>query len=250
MVAQAPQTVIVRALGGLEACARCGARGQSVCSAIDDGDLGKLGSIAVTRDFARGQSFVEEGEPATDFFNITQGTAKLYKMLPDGRQQITGFARTGHFLGLAASNTYGFSAEAVEPVRACRFSRQRFRGLMEEFPALERRLLDSACHELVIAQEHVLLLGRKTARERLASFLMTQRPPAAPCSGPGSDAANLIHLPMPRRDIADYLGLTIETISRTLGALKADRLIAVPNQTEVVILDAIRLQELAGGERE
>jgi CRP/FNR family transcriptional regulator len=226
-----------------EPCASCGARGQSVCSAIDDQHLGRLAAVAVMRDINKGDTFIEEGTPARDFFNITRGTVKLFKLLPDGRQQVTGFAGIGHFLGLAVSDTYAFSAEAIEPVQLCRFSRPKLREVLHDFPALEERLLQTACNELVEAQEQMLLLGRKTARERVATFLVARCHAALPC-GPSEHVA----LPMTRSEIADYLGLTIETVSRTFSRFKAEKRIATPSNSEVVILDRAWLDDMAAGQ--
>jgi CRP/FNR family transcriptional regulator len=231
-------------------CGHCDARSVSVCSAIDDADLARLASLAHPFKVEPGRAFIEEGDPAEHFFNVTSGTAKLFKMLPDGRRQITGFAGIGHFLGLAVSSTYAFGAEAVEPMRVCRFSRSKLRLLLEDFPALERRLLDAASNELVAAQEQMLLLGRKTARERLASFLVARaegqslRP--LNCAHHGGRASN-VHLPMTRNDIADYLGLTIETVSRTLTRLRTEKLIEVPTPSEIVLRDMHGLESLASG---
>jgi CRP/FNR family transcriptional regulator len=227
---------------GGEPCAHCDVRHQSVCSAIEDSDLARLAAVAVSRDIERGRVFIEEGEPATDFFNITTGSVKLFKLLPDGRQQVTGFAGVGHFLGLAVSSTYAFSAEAIEPVRVCRFSRAKLRAVLDDFPALQRRLLETACNELASAQEQMLLLGRKTARERLASFLMARARAAAPCVG-----TTHVHLPMTRSEIADYLGLTIETVSRTFSRFRAEHRIATASHNDVEILDRGWLEELAAG---
>jgi len=184
-----------------------------------------------------------EGDPADSFFNVTAGTAKLFKLLPDGRRQITGFVGPGHFLGLAVSDTYAFSAEAIEPVRFCRFPRARLRRLLDDFPAMEKRLLEVAANELVAAQEQMLLLGRKTARERLASFLLLQSRQGLACG----HSRQRFNLPMTRGDIADYLGLTIETVSRTLTRLRGERMIEVVSQNELVIRDRRALESLAGG---
>src|SRR5215472_14944779 len=120
--------------GGVDPCTTCEARPFSVCNAIADVDLARLASIAVVSDVAAGHCFIREGEPANSFFNVTAGTAKLFKLLPDGRRQITGFVGPGHFLGLAVSDTYAFSAEAIEAVRYCRFSRPRLRVLLNDYP--------------------------------------------------------------------------------------------------------------------
>jgi CRP/FNR family transcriptional regulator, anaerobic regulatory protein len=229
-------------------CAHCEARHYSVCNAIEPADLERLASIAVQQQFETGRSFIEEGDPAAHFFNVTSGTAKLFKLLPDGRRQITGFASTGHFLGLAVSSSYSFGAEALEPMRLCRFSRTKLRTLLDDFPAMETRLLDVASNELVAAQEQMLLLGRKTARERLASFLIARIglgiPGAPPCAHQG---ATRVVLPMSRSDIADYLGLTIETVSRTLTRLRLDGLVALDSPSEVVVVDYLALERVATG---
>ena len=167
----------------------------------------------------------------------------MYKLLPDGRRQITGFAGVGHFLGLAVSDTYAFSAEAIDTVRYCRFSRPRLRVLLDDFPAMEKRLLEIASTELVAAQDQMLLLGRKTARERLASFLLRQSRQGALCQ----NARTRFALPMSRGDIADYLGLTIETVSRTITKLRSEGFIDVPSSTEIAIKAPAALENLALG---
>jgi len=235
--------VVVVSHGHLDQCAHCDARPHSVCNAVPDQEMARLASAAVAGAVASGSTFIDEGEPADAFFNITAGTAKLFKLLPDGRRQITGFVGVGHFLGLAVSDTYAFSAEAIDQVRYCRFSRRRLRALLDDFPLMEQRLLEVASNELVAAQEQMLLLGRKTARERLASFLVAQSRQGVACHQPRDRFA----LPMTRGDIADYLGLTIETVSRTLTKLRTEGLIEIPSATEITIRDKGGLASLAGG---
>ena len=226
----------------MDPCASCEARSVSVCNAIHDAELGRLAALAQVSEAPAGSSFIREGEQADCFFNITAGTAKLYKLLPDGRRQITGFVGVGHFLGLAVSETYAFSAEAIEPVRFCRFSRPKLRHLLDDFPLMEKRLLEVAANELVAAQEQMLLLGRKTARERLASFLLAQSLQGMPCG----HSRSRFRLPMTRADISDYLGLTIETVSRSLTRLHSVGLIDVLG-SEVLIRDRAALTSLAEG---
>jgi len=185
--------------GATDPCRTCDARAISVCNAVPDADIARLASIAAVTEVPAGQGFIDEGEPANCFFNITAGTAKLFKLLPDGRRQITGFVGPGHFLGLAVSATYAFSAEAVERVRFCRFQRAALRHLLDEFPLMEKRLLEAAATELVAAQEQMLLLGRKTARERLASFLLMQSRQGLPCG----HARRQFKLPMTRTPGSD-----------------------------------------------
>jgi CRP/FNR family transcriptional regulator len=245
MSARLARSNVLDPQGGLDPCATCEARAVSVCNAIGDADLGRLAAITAVTEVAPGQCFIDEGEPANCFFNITAGTAKLFKLLPDGRRQITGFVGAGHFLGLAVSDTYAFSAEAVERVRFCRFQRAKLRALLDDFPLMEKRLLEVAANELVAAQEQMLLLGRKTARERLASFLLLQSRQGMPCG----HSRRRFSLPMTRNDIADYLGLTIETVSRTLTKLRAEGLIDIVSQAEIIVCNPAGLESLAGGLR-
>ena len=236
-------SIVVDPHGGTDPCASCEARPFSVCNAIPDIDLGRLAALAVVVEAPPGRSFINEGDSADYFFNVTAGTAKLFKLLPDGRRQITGFVGVGDFLGLAVSDTYAFSAEAIEQVRYCRFSRSKLRALLDDFPLMEKRLLEVASNELVAAQEQMLLLGRKTARERMASFLLLLSSQGRPCG----HARVRLTLPMTRGDIADYLGLTIETVSRTLTKLRAQAIIEVLAQNELLIRDHRALESLAGG---
>ncbi len=235
---------LLSVLQSAEPCASCAARCVSVCAAIDTNDLDHLAALATVVPVPAGRSFIAEGDPAEHFFNVTLGTVKLFKLLPDGRRQVTGFASAGSFLGLAVSSSYAFGAEAVEPVQVCRFSRTRLRHLLDDFPAMERRLLDVASNELVAAQEQMLLLGRKTARERVASFLLARESSAA--AGPPV-AGTRLRLPMARTDIADYLGLTVETVSRTMTRLRVEKLIEMPSPTEIVLRNPAALQEIASG---
>jgi CRP/FNR family transcriptional regulator len=243
MNASATRPVVLDPREVPESCGRCDARALSVCNVIPDAELRRLGEASVTGTAAPGTSFITEGQPASSFFNLTAGTAKLYKLLPDGRRQITGFVGIGHFLGLAVSDTYAFSAEAIEPVRYCRFPRAKLRALLDDFPAMEKRLLQMASNELVAAQEQMLLLGRKTARERIATFLLAQARLGVACQVPRTRFA----LPMTRGDIADYVGLTIETVSRTLTKLRSDGLLDIPDVNDIIIRNRQAMERLAEG---
>jgi CRP/FNR family transcriptional regulator len=243
--AQRSRMVVLEAAQTISICENCEARPISVCSSIGDAELHRLASAASVIEAEAGKTLINEGDPADHFFNLTKGTVKLFKLLPDGRRQITGFAHRGDFLGLAVSHSYAFSAEAVNNVRYCRFSRTSLRRVMDDFPALEKRLLDVASNELVAAQEQMLLLGRKTARERVASFLLAHQARVTPCEHHAMP--EFIELPMTRGDIADYLGLTIETVSRTFTRLKNDGLIGIPAADKVRILDGEGLADLAEG---
>ncbi|MXV45203.1 helix-turn-helix domain-containing protein [Saccharibacter sp. 17.LH.SD] len=198
-----------------------------------------------------GRAFIEEGTPAHDFYVLTDGRVKLFNLLPDGRRQIAGFARRGDFLGLAAAKNYAFSAEALGDVMLCRFSHSSIERLTERFPRLQQRLRDEASRELIQMQRRLVLLGRKTARERLATFLVEQSCSMLCRKGRDQltvpDGPVLVNLAMPRTDIADYLGLTIETVSRTFGLFKKERLITVRGITGITLLEPYRLVDIAEG---
>jgi CRP/FNR family transcriptional regulator len=235
--------IVIQPHGAASPCAGCDARRASVCQAIPDADLARLASAAVSAVAQPGTTFIDEGYPANGFFNITSGTVRLFKMLPDGRRQILGFAGTGHFLGLGTPENYGLSAEAIDTVRYCWFPKARMRALLDDFPLMERRLLEVASSELIAAQEQMLLLGRKSARERVASFMLAQSRRGSACQHPSPRFTLLMN----RADIADYLGLTIETVSRTLTKLQAEGLIEISHTSAVAIRNQTGLENLAEG---
>ena len=226
------------------ACDTCGARPLSVCGSLDDADLNRLDALAEHVVVPPGAPLIREGDPARHVFNITSGSVRVYKLLADGRRQITGFLFAGDFLGLATGETYVFSAEAIEPATACRFGKTDYRTLIRETPALEATLLDRANHELAAAQNQMLLLGRKTAAERLATFLLD----LSALDPSRVAAAGQVRLPMTRSEIADYLGLTIETVSRVLSRLKTSGVIRLLSLTELRIERPDRLRAMADGE--
>ena len=159
--------------------------------------------------------------------------------MPDGRRQIVGFASAGHLLGLAPEGTYVYSAEAITDVTLCRYPRASFDRLVDSVPGLARRLWAVTADELRFAQDQLLLLGRKNATERVASFLLLLAEQQA------SEAD--VSIPMTRSDIGDYLGLTIETVSRTLTKLRRHKVIALPAADRATILDREGLETLASG---
>lgn len=224
---------------GANPCRPCAARLFSVCGAIPESGLEELAATVAARPFARRDLLVGEGEDAGSFFSLTEGAVKLVRRMPDGRQQILGFAFAGDFVGLAQRGHYGYGVEALSAGAACRFPRAGLERLTEHFPPLRERMAELAGQELLAAQDQMLALGRKTARERLAGFLlqMARRQPAG----------ETLVLAMTRGDIADYLGLTIETVSRTFSALKRDRLIALAGAERVHLLDRARLERIGEG---
>lgn len=222
-------------------CAACTARVLGVCNAIDDSGLDRLAAVVTNHRVEAQGTFVAEGEPAEALFNITEGTVKVYKLLADGRRQITGFLFAGDLVGLSSDDEYVCSAEAGTAVSYCRFPRRGLERLLADFPRMEHGLLGIASNELAAAQSQMLLLGRKSAREKLASFLLMLSRQAERIG----QAPNPVQLPMTRHDIADYLGLTIETVSRTFTRLRKDNVIALHKADEVDLLDRDALDDIA-----
>lgn len=185
-----------------------------------------VGQVQVLRE---GQQLFAEGDRAERYYQVTRGTLRTLRLLPDGRRQVVDFHGPGETLGLSSGALHGFDAEAVTDVTLVSYSLSSLVSRAESSPALARQLLGTLTRELASAQEQLLLLGRKTARERLASFLLAMARKQGREDG--------VELPMKRGDIADHLGLTVETISRLFAALKRERLIALASVTEVVFLD-------------
>jgi CRP/FNR family transcriptional regulator len=220
-------------------CHGCEARNKAVCGVLDCANLAQFKNLGWTMKLSPGQTLFYEGDPATRVFTLTRGTLKLYKLLADGRRHVTGFMHPGNFLGISIDDEHAFSAEALEDAQLCWFPRNRFDDFVEEHSSMERELYLMAAHELAAAQQQMVLLGRKTATERLASFLMLLSERA------NGDCASSIKLPMSRSDIADYLGLTKETVSRVFSAFRRDRVIRLRSVNEVEIVDRGALEQLA-----
>jgi CRP/FNR family transcriptional regulator, anaerobic regulatory protein len=225
-------------------CRRCEIRHLAFCGALDERYLDEIQAIMKTRRVAAGAHVINEGDDAVSVFNVASGSVKLYKLLSDGRCQITGFLLPGDFCGIATDGTYAYSAEALEPSEICSMPRHKLDAVFSRHPELERRLLAIVSHELSVAQDQMLLLGRKTATERLAAFLLRQSARSERIGWP----ADPVQLPMSRADIADYLGLTIETVSRTFTKLKEASAIRLPTKNVVELADRERLEAIAEGE--
>lgn len=222
----------------------CHIRHLTICGAFETDELRHLEPLVGHRDLTPGQSLFDEEDDAQYAYNLVEGTIRLYKLLPDGRRQITGFAIPGDFLGLSSRGHYAYSAEAVSGAALCRFKRSDLQRLFEKFPAMEHRVLSMANDELAAAQDQMLLLGRKTPMEKVASFLLTLN---KRLERVGRKAEQLA-LPMTRADIADFLGLTVETVSRTFSKLRSSKIIALPTPDQVQLLDRRRLETVASGD--
>ncbi|WP_454630108.1 helix-turn-helix domain-containing protein [Bradyrhizobium cenepequi] len=223
-----------------QTCSDCAVRGFAVCSALDKAELRELVTLSRHIHCDPGATVFAQATMATSFFSVLEGVLRLYKLLPDGRRQIIGFALPGDFVGLAGSPQYEFSADAIGAVVFCQFSRASFARFAENRPRFLRRINELAGRELTRAQEHMVLLGRRSAEEKVASFLVGWRDRLAEIGHVGE----VLPLPMGRLDIADYLGLTIETVSRTFTKLERDGIIRILTGG-ISLLDAARAEALS-----
>lgn len=227
-----------------KACRMCPVRADSFCAELGPAELARLEAMRSEIAIDPPRLLVQEGDPAVGAYNVTSGVLRLVKLLSDGRRQIIGFLFPGSFFGFAAKGRHQVSVEAVTPARLCRYHLERLVALAGEIPALEGRFLRIAAEELEDARAQMVLLGRKTARERLASFLLWMSRRAERHGLPPSP----VELPMSRSDIADYLGLTIETVSRTLTQLGRDGVIDFLSTTRIALADRAALEALDAGE--
>lgn len=215
-----------------------------MCGALEGRRIEKLNRIAHRRTFAAGQMILAEGAHAEFFGSIVSGVVKLTKTLADGRQHIVGLLFPSDFLGRAYRNENKYYAEAATDVDLCCYPRQAFEKVLAECPPVANCLFRLALNELDACQEWMLLLGRKSAEERVASFLVMIARRAAP---PSPNGAAQFELPLARSDIADCLGLTIETVSRQITRLKSRRVIELVSNREILIPDLVSLEEAANG---
>ncbi|WP_051013819.1 Crp/Fnr family transcriptional regulator [Pararhodospirillum photometricum] len=224
-------------------CQPCGLGGLALCRDLPERERLALIALQTTVRLDAHETLFTEGDRALYLYTPVAGAIKLYKMMQDGRRQITGFFFRGDLFGFAAGSVHGATAEAVTPVELCRFPLARLEALLPQAPTLERLVLRRALARLARYEDQVLLLGRKSAPEKLASFLVSLAERAQERGEPASP----VLVPMGRADVADYLGLTIETVSRTLTRFRQDGLIGLPRSGTVVVLDAARLRRLAEG---
>lgn len=169
-----------------------------------------------------GEALFWQGDAAPDLFEIVSGALRTVRVLSDGRRVITGFLFPGDVVGVSLKDRYLATVEAIAPTEVRRLTRHRFEAVIERHPALRPQLIERLCDEMTAAQEQVVLLARKSAEERVASFLLALAHRYRGQLLPGYR----LFLPMARLDVADYLGLTIETVSRIMTRLVSRDIIA------------------------
>jgi len=229
-------------------CADCNIRYRAVCSTCDSDELSKLEDIKYYRTYDPGQPIMFEGDEMHFVASVVTGAATLSRTLPDGRVQMVGLMLPSDFIGRPCRNTVGFDVTAIQKVTLCCFRRKPFEALVAVTPHIGQRLLEMTLDELDVAREWMMLLGRKTAREKITFLLaLIARRTADLHMKEVSDGLEF-EMPMSREAMSNYLGLTIETVSRQMTALRKDGLITLTGTRSIKIPDMARLKAETGDE--
>lgn len=227
-----------------DGCSACPIRHRAVCSRCDDDELERLAEIKSYRTFKAGETILWRGDSLRYVSSVVSGIATLNKSLEDGRTQMVGLLLPSDFIGRPGRDLIEFDVVAVTDTTLCSFERKGFETLVEEVPHVSQRLMEMALDELDAARDWMLLLGRKTAREKIATFIemlvRRSRVPGLP------DKSKDMTLPLTREEIANYLGLTIETVSRQLTAFRKEGVVDFTDRKHFVVTDIMALHEATG----
>lgn len=227
-------------------CDSCVVRHKAICAVLSKDELKDFNKIARQRLIPAGQIIASENDII--FANIMEGVIKLTKTMADGRQQIVGLQFPPDFLGRIYSEETPYFAEAATNVELCAFPKDGFETMLKRYPGLEHRLFENTLDELDSAREWMLLLGRKTAREKVASLLLmiAKRAPNVGCNHTPDLNFASFSLLLTRADMADFLGLTLETVSRQVTKLKTAGIIELIDNREIIVPDIEALADIAG----
>lgn len=228
-----------------EVCASCEARHRGVCGVLNSDQLLFLSRHTSRRTYRGEEELIAAGEQTERYANILSGVVKLTKLMADGRQQIVGLQFAPDFLGRPFSRQSGVTAESASETRVCSFPKNVLEELLRQSPELEHRLHEQTLKELDEAREWMLTLGRKSASEKVASFIFliaSHIDPDRSVQDGRHQGGLVFELPLKRADIADFLGLTIETVSRQLTKLRKRGVIEIENNRTVFIPSLERLE--------
>lgn len=229
----------------MDHCTTCVVRNRAICSALELDEISLLGRMGRHHKLVAGQTLIWEGEDSLLVANVIDGVLKLSTSLSDGREQIVGVVYPSDFIGRPFGTRTQHNVTALTDAHVCTFSSSDFDKFAQSHPELEHKLLERTLAELDRTRRWLLLLGRMSAAEKLAHFLldMSKRLVRPDCGNDGP--MNEFDLPFGRQQIADILGLTIETVSRRLNDFKVQGLIAVPSRRRIEILDRDGLEVMA-----
>lgn len=227
-------------------CGECPIRRQAICSRCQVDELLILDQMKTYRTFAKGEMITYARGPVSHVGTLVKGVASISQGLEDGRRQIMGILLPSDFVGRPGARVAQYDITAASEVVMCRFEISAFERLLETSPALRPRLLEMTMDELDAAREWMLLLGRKSAREKIASVLYMIALKSKLLSQDNREKGYEFLLPLTRETLADYLGLTIETVSRQITALRKDGVIHIQGQRQIKIPDFRRLLDETG----
>lgn len=226
-------------------CATCIVRNRAICASLNSEELALLSQMGRRQRVKAGHTLLWEGDDAPVVANVLEGVLKLVVGAADGREQIVGIVFPSDFIGRPFGKESPYSVTAMTDAEVCIFNRNSFDEFASSHPDLQQKLLRRTLDELDRARHWMMLLGRKSAAEKVASFLleMSERLSGQGCEGGVSGA---FELPFGRQQIADILGLTIETTSRQLTKMRADGVLDLPSRREIVITDRAAMEMIAG----
>ncbi len=232
-------------------CQTCPVRTTNICSALDDSALISLEKMSRKRTVKAHEVIFHDGDLSNQYFNVKTGAIKLIKTLGDGRQHIVGLLYPPDFMGQCVNTHHTYSAETAIDTELCSYPRGAFDLFLTTHPELERKIFNMTLRELDSCRDWSLLLGRKCSYERVAGFLLMiakrMQDGSPEGGGPGRNGAHF-QLPFTRGEMADYLGLTLETVSRQFSRLKGERVISLPSSRVVIIPDIDMLGAVANVE--
>jgi len=235
--------LVSSACAGPDVCAGCEARVEGLCAPLEEGALADVAAAGERCTFAPRDPLFHQGDPATHVFVLHNGTARLTQLLPDGRQAAVGMRFGGDVLGFTTAPDHLMGAEALSNLTVCRIKRTELERLFAGHASLERHFLDLCVRELAMTQESLVALGRFTAEERVAAFLLS----FVEARERRGHAGPVHELPATRADVGELLGLTLETVSRTVSAFRRRGWLRAPGPQTVELLNRAALEELASG---
>ncbi|MDO6727541.1 Crp/Fnr family transcriptional regulator [Cognatishimia sp. 1_MG-2023] len=227
-------------------CGECQIRHRAVCSRCDEDELTQLDQIKYYRSFQAGQTVLWSGDQMDFVGSVVTGIATLTQTMEDGRTQMVGLLLPSDFVGRPGRGEAPYDVVATTDLVMCCFRKKPFENMMLRTPHVAQRLLEMTLDELDAAREWMLVLGRKTAREKIASLLAIIARRDATLKLASLDAKVVFDLPLTREAMSDYLGLTLETVSRQISALKKDGVIVLEGKRHVTVPSMERLLEEAG----
>lgn len=227
-------------------CGECQIRHRAVCSRCDEDELTQLDQIKYYRSFQAGQTVLWSGDQMDFVGSVVTGIATLTQTMEDGRTQMVGLLLPSDFVGRPGRSEAPYDVVATTDLVMCCFRKKPFENMMLRTPHVAQRLLEMTLDELDAAREWMLVLGRKTAREKIASLLAIIARRDATLKLASLDAKVVFDLPLTREAMSDYLGLTLETVSRQISALKKDGVIVLEGKRHVTVPSMERLLEEAG----